>query len=82
MPPVSSFYVIGDIDSTETLVFNGKCAKFITKIAISKIMRIRGIMSLNLQVHETLSCVCGSQAETQFDIVGGISWALGWSQDM
>ncbi len=45
MPTVSGFFVVGNIDSTETLVSNWKSAKFITEIAISSIMRIKGIMS-------------------------------------
>jgi hypothetical protein len=60
------------IDSSQMIVFFvRKSAETTTKSEINKIIRINDLVSINLHFHETLFCVFASQAEMQFDFVGG-----------
>ncbi len=80
MPPFPGFDMIGHIDSSKTIVLSRKSAETGTYFAMSDIMSIRDIISIKLQIHDTLLCVFNNQTQMHLDIFGGIN--VTWGQHL
>ncbi len=71
-PPDFGFYVIGDIMSAETLIFDREPAKRTEQIRYKGYNDNKGYKGINLQIHETHLGVRAGQAEVHFDVIEGI----------